>query len=443
MQSRVSNMAWLVVALLWGVALLNYLDRLMITTMRDSLRQAIPMTDSQFGLLTSVFLWVYGGLSPLAGFFADRFSRSRLIVISLLVWSAVTWLTGHAQTFEQLLAARAIMGISEACYIPAALALIADYHRGPTRSLATGVHMTGISVGSALGGVGGWLAERSGWSHAFSLFGVIGIGYAVVLALVLRDPPAEAAAARAERSSHGADFRRALLQLARDRTFLLLVLFWGLLGATGWVIVSWMPTYFNERFQLGQGAAGFSATGYLFSAALGGLLFGGAWADRWSRRNRRARILVPMIGLLIAAPVVVVAARSDLLVVAIGGLMVYGFTRSFSDSNMMPILCMTVDARYRATGYGVLNMFSCLAGGLGTYGGGYLKDHHVGLSMIFQLAAVLVAVCGVVLLLVHPPRRPGDEEEPPPQELCGDAPPATSVASALCTATSPPESRPS
>jgi len=122
--------AWLIVGVLWVVAALNYLDRIMITTMRDSLTQAVPMTDAQFGLLTSVFLWVYGLLSPLAGFLADRFNRSRLIVFSLLVWSLLTWLTGHARSFEELIAVRALMGLSEAAYLPAALALIADYHRG-------------------------------------------------------------------------------------------------------------------------------------------------------------------------------------------------------------------------------------------------------------------------------------------------------------------------
>ena len=131
-----ASRAWLVVGILWVVGCLNYLDRVMITTMRQSLTDAIPMTDAQFGLLTSVFLWIYAVLSPIAGFLADRFNRSRVIIISLFAWSVITWLTAHATTFNQLLLTRALMGVSEACYIPAALALIADYHRGPTRSLA-------------------------------------------------------------------------------------------------------------------------------------------------------------------------------------------------------------------------------------------------------------------------------------------------------------------
>src|SRR5688572_7087060 len=91
--------AWLTVGLLWFVGLLNYLDRIMITTMRGSLVEAIPMTDAEFGLLTAVFLWVYAVLSPFAGFISDRFSRSKVIVVSLLSWSLVTWLTAHATTY--------------------------------------------------------------------------------------------------------------------------------------------------------------------------------------------------------------------------------------------------------------------------------------------------------------------------------------------------------
>ena len=150
LDSKLPARAWLVVGLLWAVGLLNYLDRVIVTTMRGSLVEAIPMTDAQFGLLTSVFLWVYGVLSPFAGFLADRFNRSRVILISLFAWSVITWFTAHATTFNELLITRALMGVSEACYIPAALALIADYHRGTTRSLATGVHMSGIMVGSCV-----------------------------------------------------------------------------------------------------------------------------------------------------------------------------------------------------------------------------------------------------------------------------------------------------
>ena len=145
---------WFLVALLCIVGALNYLDRMTITTMRSSIVEAIPMTDAEFGLLTSVFLWVYGFASPFAGYLADRFNRSKVIIGSLFFWSLVTWLTSMATSFEQLLAARALMGISEACYIPAAMALIMDWHTGSTRSTATGIHVAGVMVGQSLGFIG-------------------------------------------------------------------------------------------------------------------------------------------------------------------------------------------------------------------------------------------------------------------------------------------------
>src|SRR4051812_9665026 len=190
--------AWLVVAVLWVAAFLNYLDRNIILTMRGSVIAAIPMTEAQFGLLTSVFLWVYAGLSPLAGFLADRVGRTRVIVASLFVWSLVTWLTGLATTFPQLLAARALMGISEACYIPAACALITDIHRGATRSRATAIHLTGFTIGSGMGGLGGWLAERHDWSYAFYLFGFVGLAHSIIAFLCLRDVPREDSPAEAK-----------------------------------------------------------------------------------------------------------------------------------------------------------------------------------------------------------------------------------------------------
>ena len=403
LSTKLPPRAWLIVGLLWVVGCFNYLDRVMITTMRGSLVEAIPMSDAQFGLLTSVFLWVYGVLSPFAGFLADRFNRSRVIIGSLFAWSVITWLTTQATTFGELLATRALMGVSEACYIPAALALIADYHRGATRSLATGVHMSGIMVGSGLGGLGGWIAERQGWSHAFLIFGLAGIGYSVVLALLLRDAPNDdrhtAPAANASPHVH---LGEALASLFGRRSFIIALAYWGLLGLAGWAVVGWMPTYLNEQFHLSQGTAGLSATGYIQGASLIGVLLGGWWADRWSRTNERGRVLVPLIGLLLAVPGILVASSVSVLPLALAGLVLFGVTKAFSDPNMMPILCSISDARFRATGYGVLNFFSCLIGGLSIYAGGALRDAHVNVSHVFQFGAFTVVVCATLLYFVKP-----------------------------------------
>ncbi|MEY2882014.1 MAG: hypothetical protein RLZZ15_4394 [Verrucomicrobiota bacterium] len=398
---------WLTVALLWFIACLNYIDRNMITTMRQSIVGAIPMTDAQFGLFTAVFLGVYGVIGPFAGFLADKFNRSRVIVVSLVVWSAVTWLTAHATTYGELLATRALMGISEAFYVPAALALIADYHDARTRSLATGVHQSGIMAGAGLGGLGGMIAEKFGWAQAFSWFGQIGIAFAVLAAFCLRDcgphTAATAASASAPASGPGkVNLAEAMRSLFSSRAFLLALGFWGLLGASVWAVIGWMPTYLTEHFKMTQGAGGLSATGYYQAASIVGVLFGGWLADRWGRTNPRAPVLVPFIGLCCAGPAILLAGSTDVFPLAIAGLMVFGLMKSFTDANMMPILILVSDRRYRATGYGVLNLCSCLVGGLTIYAGGVLRDAKIDVSRIFQAGAASVVVCAAILYLVLP-----------------------------------------
>lgn len=400
---NLSNRAWLTVGLLWFIGLLNYLDRVMITTMRGSIVAEIPMTEAQYGLLTAAFLWTYGLLSPFAGFLADRYSRSRVIVISLFSWSLVTWLTAHATTYWELLATRMLMGVTEAAYIPAALALITDYHRGHTRSRAEGIHMSGIMVGAGLGGVGGWIAERHGWEHSFTLFGLIGLGYTFIVAFLLKDAPRERsinAASGVTDELPKIGLRAAFTSLLSKKSFILALFYWGLLGMGGWAVVGWMPTYMNENFNLAQGVAGLTATGYLQTALLVGVLVGGAWADRWFRTNPYGRFYVPFIGLCVAAPGIFLAGYTNLLPLAILGLVVYGFARAFADCNMMPILCQVTDPRYRATGYGVLNLCGTIVGGITIYAGGAIRDAKMDVSLIFGFASISMVGCAALLLLI-------------------------------------------
>ncbi|HET7119221.1 MAG TPA: MFS transporter [Hanamia sp.] len=401
-EKRLPSGAWLVVALLFIVGLLNYLDRITITTMRVSIIKEIPMTEADFGILTSVFLWVYGFLSPFAGFIADRFKRSRVIIVSLFVWSTVTWLTSYATTFEQLLATRALMGISEACFIPASLALIMDYHRGSTRSLATGILMCGNMLGSSLGFVGGWIAENHSWHWAFHIFGIIGIVYSLVLIFFLRDIPQIEKEPDLKETKTRVNFFEAMKDLFSSRSFIFLLIFWGLLGMVTWIIMGWLPTFYQEHFNLTQARAGLYATGYFYPASIAGLLLGGFWADYWNKTNARSRILVPVIGLCIAAPCVFFASSVTVLPLTILFFFGYGLTRMFSDTNLMPVLCLVADSRYRATGYGVLNLISTVLGGIGLYAAGAMRDLHIDLSVAFKFASLLLLVCAVLFYLVKP-----------------------------------------
>lgn len=406
-QVKVSRNAWLVVGLLFIVGALNYLDRTMIATMRSSIVESVPMSDAQFGLLTSVFLWVYGILSPLAGFLADRFSRSKVIIGSLFIWSLVTWLTSLATTYNQLLATRALMGISEAFYIPAALALIMDYHKGPTQSTATGLHIAGVMVGQSLGFVGGWIAENHTWNYAFHIFGMVGLTYAILLAFILKDAPISESIENIPLNSQAenktkvnVEFSTAIKDLFTRKSFVILFVFWGIMGVVGWMVMAWLPTYYKEHFNLSQSMAGFYATAYLYPASIAGLLLGGFLSDKWSKKNKHARILIPMIGLAIAAPAVFAGSYTSVLWIAILFFLIYGLTRMFVDTNLMPILCLTVDNRYRATGYGILNMFATVIGGLGIYAAGALRDSQINLNLVYRLASLSIIICIILLWLV-------------------------------------------
>ncbi len=389
---------WLLVAMLCVVGCLNYLDRMMITTMRSSILEEIPMTEAQFGLLTSVFLWIYGIASPFAGYLADKFNRSRVIIGSLLIWSLVTWLTSQASNFEELLLARALMGISEACYIPAALALIVEYHPGNTKSTATGIHIGGVYIGQSLGFIGGWIAETHTWHYAFSIFGIIGVTYAFILMVLLKDKRNDLTDSAAEiTTKRSINLGEAFKSLFSNRAFNLLLFIWGLAGAVSWMVNGWLPTYYKEKFDLSQTEAGVYSTVYFFTAMLLGVILGGAMADLWAKRNKNARILLPAIGFLIAVPGVIIASYTDLVWVTVIGFILYAFTRPFIDANMMPILERMIDKRYLATGYGILNFCSCIIGGIGIFAAGVLRDAQVNLSAIFQVAALTMVVCAFAL----------------------------------------------
>ncbi|MBP8960276.1 MAG: MFS transporter [Bacteroidales bacterium] len=395
--------SWFVVAMLWVVALLNYLDRMLITSMRDPIVANFSLNDAQFGLLTSVFLWSYGILSPFGGYFADRYSRKKVIVCSIIIWSAVTLWTGFASSFYGLLTARAFMGISEAFYIPAALALITDYHKSRTRSLATGLHMSGLYAGLALGGVGGYIAELWGWRYGFQIFGVFGILYSFVLIFFLKDrkPEDNEAAISANKAvKESISIKGSLKALFKERSFIIIMVFFCAMGIVNWLVYSWLPTFLKEDFSLSLGKAGISATFYIQAGSFAGVLLGGVLADKWSRVNLKGRLYVVIAGMTIGAPILFLMASTTIFSIAIIAMIVFGLARGFNDSNIMPILCQVVDNKYIATGYGFLNFLSTIVSGVMVYIGGALKDANIGLSLIYQAAAIMMLLATWLLFTV-------------------------------------------
>lgn len=400
--SRLLRTAWLVVAMLWPVALLNYLDRQLLASMKFSVMADIPNIGSEanWGIMLGQFKWVYAFLSPIGGYVADRFSRRITICASLFVWSAVTWWTGHVDSYQDLLVARSLMGISEAFYIPAALALITDYHTGETRSRAVSFHQMAIYCGVIVGGFGGYAADapQFGWRLAFELCGLFGILYTIPLALLLRDAPRSESPTAGDRPTPV----RTAVELLTNVSFVLLVLYFTLPALAGWVVRDWMPAILKQQFNLGQGKAGVSATLYWQLAAIAGAAFGGWLADRWQRRHPRGRIFVSAIGMSLIVPAIFGVGNAGTLTVAVAFLVLFGLGWGFFDTNNMPILRQIVRPELSATGYGVMNLVSISCGGLADWGFGAMRDRAVPLNLIFSLFAGAAIVSIVLVLLIRP-----------------------------------------
>lgn len=396
---------WLVVALLWVVALLNYMDRQMLSTMQDAMKLDIVELQKAeaFGALMAVFLWIYGIVSPFAGVVADRVSRKKLVVGSLFVWSAVTYLMGYASDFTQLYWLRALMGVSEALYIPSALSLIADWHEGKSRSLAIGIHMTGLYVGQAVGGFGATIAATFSWHSTFYWFGIIGIAYSVVLALLLHDKPKAVAAVSASPDPatlmKKESLWRGLSVVLSTWAFWVILIYFAVPSLPGWATKNWLPTLFEKNLGLDMALAGPMSTITIAASSFVGVLLGGVLSDKWVLRNIRGRIYTSAIGLGMTIPALILLGFGHSVVAVVGAGMLFGIGFGMFDANNMPILCQIISAKYRATAYGIMNMVGVFAGAavtqlLGKWtDGGNLGMGFAVLGGIVIVALVLQLVC--------------------------------------------------
>ncbi|WP_202797452.1 MFS transporter [Chthoniobacter flavus] len=397
--SSSTRKAWLVVALLWPVAMLNYLDRQMLATMHLSMQKDIVELQSNevYGTLMGVFLWVYAFCSPLGGFVADRMNRKWLIVGSLGVWSSVTLLMGTAHDLTTLLWLRRAMGVSEALYIPAGLSLIADYHHGATRSLAIGIHMSGIYVGQALGGVGGWIAQEISWRTAFASCGCVGVAYGIVLAFFLREKEDRGAVTTSpELRADGGGPSVAWVG------YIILILCFALPSLPGWAVKNWLPTLLQERFFLDEKSSGLWATISHSGAAFLGVVVGGRLSDYLFKRSVYGRTWVSASGLFLKSVVIIGLGLAPGFGFVIVCSALYGFGFGLFDANSMPILCQVAPPRFRATGYGLMNFFGTAAGALITPYLGKLKDNGTPFAVSFAYCAIPALLAAILMILLRP-----------------------------------------
>ncbi len=400
------NYKWIVVALLWGVALLNYMDRQMISTMRPAMQMDIEELKqaTNFGHLMAVFLWVYALMSSFSGIIADRFNRKWLILGSLFVWSAVTLTMGYAETFNQLYWLRALMGFSEALYIPAGLSLIADYHDDKTRSFAVGLHMTGLYMGQALGGFGSVISSLMSWQQTFIIFGSIGLFYAFILLLFLKEKK-DGYGPDAKHIVRGSNFVGTLIGLKKllsSFSFWIIVIYFAVPSLPGWAIKNWAPTLFSESLGIGMSKAGPMATISIAMSSLIGVVVGGIVSDRWTQKNIRGRVYTGVIGLSLTIPALLLIGYGHTLLPILTAALCFGFGFGMFDTNTMPILCQFVPPSQRATSYGFLNTVGISAGAVITdFLGKSTDEGNLGKHFAI-LAGVVLLVVIIQLLFLRP-----------------------------------------
>lgn len=407
---------WVVVGLLWVVALLNYMDRQMLSTMQEAMgHDIVELQNAEaFGFLMSVFLWIYAVMSPVSGVIGDRLNRKWLIVGSLFVWSSVTLAMGFANSYHQILVLRAVMGISEALYMPAALSLIADYHQGKSCSLAVGIHMTGLYCGQAVGGFGATVAAAWSWHTAFLGFGLVGVIYSLILIAFLHDKsrgvapsPAQLAAQQAAQQKvqqPKESIWRAFPILFSSLAFGVILFYFAVLSLPGWATKNWLPTLFANSLDIPMSQAGPMSTITIAFSSFLGVIIGGVMSDRWVKVNLRGRVYTSAIGLSLTIPSLILLGTSHDIVGVVSAGLLFGIGYGMFDTNNMPILCQFVSSKYRATAYGIMNMTGVVFGAIVTQLLGKLKDGGMDLGVSFACMGAVVAVAVILQLLFLKPK---------------------------------------
>jgi MFS family permease len=400
-----SNYKWALIAMLWCVCFLNYADRQAIFSVFPLIKSQMHLSDVELGVVGSSFMWVYAIFGPFAGWLCDRLPRRSIVLGTLVFWSLVTMATALTHTFPQMVFCRALGGLGEAFYFPAAMSLISDYHSPSTRSKAMSLHQSSVYAGSIAGGVfSGLLGQTYGWRSSFVVFGGLGVVLGVFLIGLLREPvrgmsePDFDAADDGGTTHEGGNFFEGVRELLNNRMALLLAAVFIAANFVAVVFLTWMPTFLYQKFKMSLAMAGLSGTAYLQIASIFGVLAGGLMADSLRRKNPGGRLLTQSIGLLCGVPFLFLTGWSTTIRLLVIGLAGFGLFKGIYDANIFAGLYDVVPVRRRGSAAGLLNS-------LGWLGGGFapvmiaIAAAHVGLSYCLSATAAIYLAIGVALFL--------------------------------------------
>lgn len=385
---------WQLIAFLWFAYILNQADRQVVYTLFPALQKSFGFSNAVLGLTGALFLWVYGLFSPIAGILGDRYRKGSIIVGSLSVWSVLTALSGLSPNGPFLLGCRALLGVSESFFMPAAYALMAAAHRPETRSRAIAVFGTSQLVGVAVGGAASaFIAQRFDWRVSFWVLGAAGLAFGLPLKRFFsRMPPQFNGSAASGRASLSG-----LFSLFRIPTVRIIAAAIGVATFGLFLLYTWLPTLFFDKFHIGLAQAGFEASVYPQLGTAGGLLTGGWLADHFIHTVPASRYWVITTALFCGAPCMFLLGWSGELPEARLASIAVGFFAGFITGNQAAAMFDVVPRHFRASATGVLNMIGAVVSGFAPFLGGIARST-VGVDRLMWFTALMYVGAGCVLL---------------------------------------------
>ncbi len=405
-----SSYKWLLIGLLWFVCFFNYADRQAIFSVFPLLKDQMHLSNVQLGIIGGAFTWMYALFGPFAGSLCDRFPRKTLIVGALIFWSLITAATSICRDYSQLIAVRALSGLGEAFYFPAAMSIVSDYHGANTRSRAMSWHQSGVYAGTIAGGsLSGFFGQYYGWRSSFVIFGSAGILLAIILWGALREPArgmSESAGAktsekRTESTTHDTQrwtgpLRGLIGVLQNPMALLLIAVFIGA-NFVAVVFLTWMPTFLYNKFHMSLSMAGLNATVYIQIASVLGVISGGILADALVKKRAGGRMLAQSVGLLVGVPFVFLTGWTTSVAVLIVAMIGFGYFKGLYDANIFASLYDVVPVERRGAAAGTLNSLGWLGAGFAPVAIAISAEHY-GMSASISATAGIYVLIGLLLI---------------------------------------------
>jgi MFS family permease len=379
--------------------MVNYMDRQVLAVVMQPMKVALGLSDAQAGSLQTLFFLSMAAFSLPVAYLVDRWSRRKAVALMAIVWSAFTFMTGLGKSYLGVLIPRMMVGVGESAFAAGGTAWITAMYPPGSRGRAMGVFNLVVPLGASLGFLlGGLISQKmGGWRYPFFVFAIPGVILGI-LAFFMKD---YRTVAHVDDQGHAQGFISSLSALLRVPTLRWLYLGVGIRNVAHYSLLTWLTAYFMRSQGIAEDKAGL-AVGVIALMAVFGAVIGGVLADKWQKRNPRARMLLLAVSDLLSAICAIAALLLDvqgagyLLMCAWGAMAVLG----------MPALSVVtqdvVEPAIRGISYGMTVFCSYVLGGAwGPVVVGAISDALGGGAAGLNSALIVVCLSGFVAAFVE------------------------------------------